>query len=166
MSTIDPLNKEAGPGVYSVSYNPTAFASPDIDILLQTIFWGAIWETAKAHTPMRTAFNDMGWFPPEDPEQLVKTGHISVIGQGPWAPTRGINGQLPQKTVFVENPPDITDPDFFVGPVQTEGRPFVNDLAELKGVKPPGQGPPTQIGGGGGEGSVRPDDGLIYPRKV
>ena len=163
--TIEPLNKEAGPGVYSSPFNPVAVTTgKEIDYLLNFTFKVQS-ENQNGVTVMRSSFAETGAFRVEDPEQLLKTGYLDIILQEgiPLKQTTTEQAYPQGVAVLVR---DTTDPTFFDGPPQEVGFPMVHDLVELKGQKMPGYGPPTQIGGGGGGGSERPEDGLLYPRKV
>lgn len=163
--TIEPLNKEAGPGVYSSPFNPVAVTTgKEIDYLLNFTL-NVQGEKQNGLAVMRSSFAATGAFRVEDPDQLQKTGHLDIIPQEaiPLRQTTTEQAYPHGVAVLVR---DTTDPTFFDGPAQVVGAPLVHDLKEMKGVKLPGYGPPTQIGGGGGGGSERPEDGLLYPRKV
>lgn len=163
--TIEPLNKEAGPGVYPLPSNPVAVTTgKEIDYLLNFTL-NVLGENQNGLTVMRSSFAETGAFRVEDPDQLQKTGYLDIIPQEgiPLKQTTTEQAYNHGVALLVR---DTTDPAFFDGPPQVTGVPLVHDLTELKGHKLPGYGPPTQIGGGGGGGSERPEDGLLYPRKV
>ena len=163
--TIEPLNKEAGPGAYQLPLNPVAVAGGKEVEYLWTFTLNVLSEKQNGLTVMRSSFADTGAFRVEDPEQLLKNGYLDIIPQeGIPLKQTTTEPALPHGVVLLVR--DTTDPTFFDGPAQVVGVPLVHDLKEIKGQKLPGYGPPTQIGGGGGGGSERPEDGLLYPRKV
>lgn len=163
--TIEPLNKEAGPGVYQSPVIPEATqVGGEVKYLLEFTFYAQS-EKQNGITVMRNSFAETGAFRVEDPEQLLKNGYLDIIPQEgiPLKQTTSEQKYNQGVAVLVRDMSDVT---FWSGPPMEDGVPMVHDLKEIKGQKMPGYGPPTQIGGGGGSGSVRPEDGLLYPRKV
>ena len=161
--SIDPFDKSAGPGVYSLTVTPKSQPFQEVEMLLATSFYGVHQWPLHQYTVIRSEFAQLGFFRPEDPEQRIKIGNIPVVGQGPHVPYLRHGNYFSLEYIVDFDPQVEID---FVGPAADDSVfPNIN-FSEIKALKPPGFGPPTGGEGGGGEGSVRPEDGLIYPRKV